>query len=301
MPGALTYEWECNVETPFEELIVSWNAKRPAKGHYDFFASALVSNEWTSKILFAAWGCDLQRGGKASDPHGIITADQDTVTINGGRKATAFRLKIEAIDGASLAHFHALYACTSAGNIDEVEHQDTNFNDVNLEVQALSQQTLPHPNHMHMCSATSTAAAISFLINKRLDPVSVAFKAQDQKHEIFGHWTFMTAHAWELLGQEWETRAARLSGFSEIHHRLTLGYPVVTSVRGPLPGSAAPYAAGHLVVVKGYDSINRQVLCMDPAFPEDKNSVRYALKDFLDAWNRRGNIAYLFEKVNPLK
>lgn len=75
------------------------------------------------------------------------------------------------------------------------------------------------------------------------------------------------------------------------------GTPVIVSVRGPLTGSARPYAKGHLLVVIGYDSLNQKVICMDPAFPKDSEThVSYGLSDFVQAWNRRGNVAYVFTK-----
>jgi hypothetical protein len=71
--------------------------------------------------------------------------------------------------------------------------------------------------------------------------------------------------------------------------------PVIASVRGPLPGSALPYAKGHLLVVTGFDAETQNVLCMDPAFPSDAaTQTAYPIADFVAAWNRRGNIAYIF-------
>jgi hypothetical protein len=68
-------------------------------------------------------------------------------------------------------------------------------------------------------------------------------------------------------------------------------------VRGPLPGSAKPYANGHLMAVIGYDPSQQTVICMDPAFPADSEThVVYHLSDFLQAWSRRGNVAYVFAK-----
>ncbi len=70
---------------------------------------------------------------------------------------------------------------------------------------------------------------------------------------------------------------------------------MIVSVRGPLINSATPYARGHLLVVIGFNPEKGEVICMDPAFPTDeKTHVRYPLADFLQAWERRGNLAYLF-------
>ena len=89
----------------------------------------------------------------------------------------------------------------------------------------------------------------------------------------------------------------RLNGFDQIHQRLIQGTPIIVSVRGPLHGSALSYSAGHLMVVIGYDSLNQKVICMDPAFPsDDQTHVSYDLSNFIEAWSRRGKVAYIFSK-----
>ena len=56
-----------------------------------------------------------------------------------------------------------------------------------------------------------------------------------------------------------------------------------------------PYANGDLMMVYGYDAATREVLCVDSAFPTDaQTKVCYKINDFLAAWGRRGNLAYVF-------
>lgn len=98
-----------------------------------------------------------------------------------------------------------------------------------------------------------------------------------------------------MLGPKWNCWVERLNGFDEVYNQLLQGNPVVVSVRGPLKGSAAPYTKGHLMAVIGYRPIEHKVICMDPAFPSDQETiVEYDLEDFLQAWSRRGKIAYVF-------
>lgn len=50
------------------------------------------------------------------------------------------------------------------------------------------------------------------------------------------------------------------------------------------------------MTVIGYDAEAQEVICVDSAFESDeKTEVRYKLADFLSAWARRGNFAYLFD------
>jgi hypothetical protein len=107
------------------------------------------------------------------------------------------------------------------------------------------------------------------------------------------------AYAWTILGKKWSCWIQHLNGFIAIQELLKKNTPVVVSVKGPLPGSALPYNQGHLLVVKGYQHQHKKVLCMDPAFGEDDlTNVTYDLQDFLEAWARRGCIAYVFEQNN---
>ena len=94
----------------------------------------------------------------------------------------------------------------------------------------------------------------------------------------------------------------RMNGFADIYEQLTQGTPVIVSVRGPLIHSAAPYAQGHLLVVTGYDASAKTVFCMDPAFPSNQETnVSYPFSDFIEAWNRRGRIAYIYSCAKNAK
>lgn len=295
------YSWCCENTIPFDELIVSWNAQRPEpKGAFDLHISALVEGEWSEWIHYATWGSEARSGGNSSDSKNTISSYQDIAHIKNGKFATAFKVKVEAKGSAKLLDFHTLYGCVSRPK--ELTHKPhiAPLPSVDLQVPALSQMSLPHPLCHHMCSATSTSAVVTYLLKSpkgSINPVSVALNAHDGAFDIFGNWTFMAAHAYALLGKGWRCSVQRLRGFDDIHRRLSGGYPVVVSIRGPLTGSALPYESGHLLAVRGYDAERDRVLCMDPAFDEKNAHVDYPLQDFLEAWGRRGYVAYVFDLV----
>ena len=100
---ANSYQWEQQCDTPFNELIISWNAKRPLKGHYAIYVS-IKTEDWSKWFPYALWGTDFQRtfdSGKSF----FIRSYQDTIEISEGKKGTAFRIQIRAEDGASLKDF----------------------------------------------------------------------------------------------------------------------------------------------------------------------------------------------------
>ena len=61
-----------------------------------------------------------------------------------------------------------------------------------------------------------------------------------------------------------------------------------------LRGGATPYASGHFLVVVGWNRQKRRVVCLDPAFGSNRLVLKaYRLQDFLRAWHRSMNLAYV--------
>ncbi len=90
---------------------------------------------------------------------------------------------------------------------------------------------------------------------------------------------------------------ARFESFEKLYNNLKKGLPTVVSVRGTLPGAIMPYKEGHLIAVIGYDKESDCILCMDPAYLTDAETlVRYPRQDFLQACRSRGNIGYFFDR-----
>lgn len=276
---------------PFDELMLSWNAPRPKAGNLLFYVRVKLEG-WSDWLPYASWGSD----GQTSCSHSAngVRVYQDVVEVLGGQKASGFEIKIE---GGTV---NGIYVYTNSPSPSSAP----SFRAISLKMKGLSQMQVRHARCKDLCSPTSTAAVTRFLAKKEIDPVEFAIKAWDGGFDIFGNWVLNVAQASAELGPDWHCWVERLNGFEDIYRRLERETPVIVSVRGPLPGSALPYAKGHLVVVTGYDPKTHQVECMDPAFATDaETAVRYPLLDFVEAWKRRGKVAYIFEKrerVDPL-
>lgn len=288
-------EWshEQPVETPFDELILSWNGFRPTKGYWVFWVS-LFQNEWSPWLKYAEWGHLRQatfRGEAA-----FMKTHQDVAAAKNGL-CTAFRIRIEAKEGASLEELHSLTA--SFTEIARFRVQMPNLDCASLqEPPRKSQMVLGHPRHRDLCSPTSTAAAAGYL-GAPLKLEEFAEAVRDQEFDIYGNWILNAAAAYDALGGKYRTYVARLDSFAVAHAQIAKGLPVVLSVKGPLSGSPQPYAFGHLLLLTGYDSKAKRILCMDPAFPSDaETEASYALEPFLEAWARRRNLAYIFSALN---
>lgn len=278
-------EWEETNLPPFSELILSWNATRPTSGQYQFFVSVYASS-WTPWLFYASWGSHGQRSSAAE--HGPVRVFQDTLEMAQGFYANGFRVKV-------VGDVPTLYVYLKNSLPPSFL---PSLISVSLPLQGLSQMTLPHPRHKDLCSPTAVTAVIRYLKGSpALSPEAVAHHVWDQGFDIFGNWVFNTAQAFHELGNSFRTWVERSAGFAPVHARLLQGFPTVVSVRGPIPGSALPYALGHLMAVIGFDASAQKVLCMDPAFATDAETlVAYDLQDFMQAWERRGFVAYCFDK-----
>ncbi|MBX7067228.1 MAG: C39 family peptidase [Parachlamydiales bacterium] len=272
--------------SPFDEMMISWNGQRPKTGVVNIYARVFL-NEWTPWLKYGAWESHSQSS--TQEQAGSVKVYQDAFEVLEGKKATGFHIKA---DEPMRLHVYT--------NGESEQGSASPLGPVFLQVDGLSQIALAHPRNRDLCSPTSTAAVVRYLTRKTVDPIQFATSVRDHGFDIFGNWVLNVAESSIHLGPAWNAWVERLYGIGDIYQRLLLGTPVVVSVRGPLPGSAQPYAKGHLLVVTGLDPVEKEVHCMDPAFESDaKTHVRYKLDDFLAAWERRGKVAYVFEKKRP--
>lgn len=300
-PSNITQIWQQDNTDPFDELILSWNTTRPTQGKFLFYIS-VKTDTWSPWLLYASWGSEGQSSFLSTTKDAPVKVYQDTLEVFDGKKATGFQIKIDTEGQADLKSLYGLHVYTNSDQFKQAQDIDPSFTSLNLKVPQISQMTLNHIRHKDLCSPTSTTAVTQYLTkNYSIDPVIFAQNVYDSGFDIFGNWIFNVAQASTYLSNQWHCWVERLNSFNDIYDRIKQGTPVVVSIRGPLPGSALPYAKGHLIVITGYDAIDQKVLCMDPAFPKDsQTSVSYALSDFIEAWNRRGKLAYIFTKNTSL-
>lgn len=290
--------FEKEVEIPlFDELMVTWNAYRPINGTYHIYVS-VKSEAWSPWLRYASWGSEGQQSYKEMSENGVVKVYQDAFMVAEGKKASAFRIKIETEGEARADAMWAIHVYTNSDKLKVLQTKERAFDSVALPVEGLSQMALDHARCKDLCSPTSTTAVLRFLTgNKALNPLEFVGNVWDKGFDIYGNWVFNAAEAAATLGSSWEVWVDRLPDFESLYRLLKAGTPVVVSVRGPLVGSASPYAGGHLIAITGYDAINQRILCVDPAFPSDQESkVSYPLEAFLEAWGRRGYLAYVFHR-----
>lgn len=284
--SGLRYIWSEEQVHPFQELMVSFNAERPAQGHYEISVS-VNGSEW---LPYAYWSSSEQRS--YAQRLDDIELHQDILSTE--TPVTNFKILVEAKDGAILSNFFALHAATqNAFDLSEPFAQKS----VLLPVKGLSQLDLDPQYAKRICAATSTTAVMRSLTSTTITPISFALGAYDSAFDVFGNWVFNVARAHEILGPSWRCWVQRLEKFNDVLEQLYKGIPVVVSIKGQLPGAHLPYNNGHLIAIIGYEAEEKMVICMDPAYPKDSETiVRYPIKAFLEAWAARKGLAFIFTK-----
>jgi hypothetical protein len=293
-------------DTPlFSQLILSWNSFRPY-GYFTIFAQARNSatKEWYDAHHMIDWGADVQKSYCSISPRGT-GCYHVRLEVNNHAKADGFRIKIEAHDGADLELLKALFVSVSdlqlfaSPRYSMIMNQVASLPSVKIEgVPQLSQMILDHPRANNLCSPTSMSMLIGFFKQTFIDPLSVAQKVYDAGLESYGSWPFNAAHAFEACQGQINFCVTRLFSFEKLHKQLMRNIPVMVSVRGDLKGAMKPFEHGHLLLVTGWDSKHKKVICHDPASPTNEEAMRrYDISDFLVAWGRSHNLAYIAEST----
>ncbi len=292
--------YEKNKQQPFTQLLFSWNAIRPSKGYFIFSVQVrdAQSKKWTPWYKMIEWGCcGVQRSFKSDAHAGIEYVHVRLET--GARCVDAFRIKIESADDAPLSNMASVSVALSNFNLFLPEDTTGYKTALSLKIEGVptfSQFLLDHPRNAGLCSPTSSAMVSSYWLKHIVDPLEFAEGSYDYGLEAYGSWPFNTAHMYEVSRGLISSYVCRLPSFNYLYQYLKKRVPVIVSVRGPLEGSATPYANGHLLVVIGFDSETQEVICHDPAFDSLSTVLkRYPLAQFLSAWERRHRLAYIAE------
>ncbi|MCL4229932.1 C39 family peptidase [Candidatus Dependentiae bacterium] len=287
---------------PFSQLVFSWNAVRPSHGHFSFLVQVRNNKTgvWGSWHKMFDWGASIQRSYySASD--GCAHYVHVRLEVDKTQLADAFRIKIEAHDGA---HLSSVRCCTV--NVSDLTHFATEVNNsfshlssvYVAHVPRLSQMVLNHVRASELCSPTSSSMVASYISDRGIDPVEFAQRSFDSGLNTYGSWPFNMACAYEYGNDYAHFFTTRCSSFSALHHYLERSIPVAVSVRGTLEGAPKSYPKGHLLVVVGYDAQSNEVICHDPACAShDATQMRYQLQDFLKAWERSRRLAYVAERI----
>ncbi len=288
-------------QQPFTQLLVSWNAGCPVKGHYCFILDVYDEQKkaWTSYRMYE-WGADRQRSFLKKSKTGAHYAH---VRFEGApeRKYHRFRVHVQAHNGAALRDLRAISVCASDLPAFVTEPLDE-FIDATTVVEIsgvplFSQQLPEYPESSGWCSPASLAQVISFYCRQSVDLPSFARQVYDEGLQVYGSWPFNTAMVPCYLPESL-SYVTRLNSLHDLIKLLKQNVPVIVSIHSKqaLPGAPKAYDKGHLITVIGIDMPARQIICHDTAEAEIGNVYkRYPLAPFLQAWENRKRLAYVIK------
>lgn len=284
----------------FSQLVFSWNALRPEKGHFTFYVQVrnAITQKWSKWHQMAVWGASKQKSFETdadhmSSYHHVRLESKPSILADG------FAVKVEAHDGAQLGQLKSFAVNLANLSLFKADKEVAGLESVLISgVPTYSQFELDHPRNDGLCSPTSCAMLTAFLLSQKVDPIDFAEKSHDSGMDKYGSWPFNMAHAFERSEGKILYAVKRLNSFKDLHKQLAKGIPVVVSVRGQIAGAPRPYKNGHLLVVIGYDKLTKEVVCNDPAMSSSLDvCTRYPIKSFLQAWDRSHRLAYFADKI----
>jgi hypothetical protein len=295
--------WETESAIPFDELILSWNALRPAEGHITFYVS-VKHNDWSPWHRLAEWGADTQKT-FVNKLHPYVHTKFVKVEMQKNTVASAFKIKAAFSNGASKRSLNALFACISNMRLFRQNRMAPEKPSLLVKgVPQQSQMVLDHPRAKDLCSPASTTMIVQYFANKLYGSRGIlgmhdhVIDFADKVHDdgvlgIYGNWPLNVAQAHDASNGNIFYRVERLNSFNELYDYLSKEIPVAVSVRR-LKGGATPYSKGHFMVVVGWDSAKNSVICIDPAFKGNRRTLkRYKLPHFLTAWGLSRNLSYI--------
>ena len=294
--------------SPWDELIVSWNASCPPGTALTIEARAFEGGRATRFYTIGHWSAEpgpnrasVRREGDADatvDTETLIcrrlaTAAQVRVTLR-GTKGTRPQLKLLSISFLN----SALPSTTNSPN-------RAAWGRV-LEVPERSQ--LGHQGGSGWCSPTALSMLLGYwsaqLHRPELDvPVpETARQVHDVVYGGTGNWAFNMAYAGSFDGMRaWATR---FDDFRRVEDWITAGIPVALSVSFDLlNGQEVDQNNGHLIVVVGFTETG-DVVVNDPwPNPKKENRVRkiFPRAQVIRAWHRSKQTVYLVvpERARP--
>jgi len=288
---------------PFTQLVFSWNAMRPVKGHFSFYVQVrnARTKKWGSWHRMSEWGRGVQRS-YASKSDGFSSFSHVRLEIERGIESDGFRVWVKAEHGAVLSHVHALFVALSHFELFKAESRTNGIDALPsafiYNVPGMAQFALDHEDNGRICSPVSCAMVMSYLTGKIVDPLVFAQNVYDDGLSVYGSWPFNSAHAFEHNKGKTHFFVRRFNSFSDLHRHLQQNVPVVVSVRGELPGAYKLFSHGHLLVVVGWDARTKEVVCQDPASDSHHTVLkRYKADHFLRAWERSHRLAYVAESL----
>ncbi len=292
---------EIAANVPWNELVVSWNARLAPGASLRVEAQACYPDHRTRFYALGVWSVDAP-----SQPRRSVNGQQDddgdvhTDTLSLVRPADRVRVRLR-IEGVA------------ASEPTQVNFLGLSFLDTRVDCDAASSiapgpiEPLAVPERSQLdyeggdawCSPTAVSMILSYWATRCGQPAwardvpEVAAGVFDPGWPGTGNWPFNAAYAGALPGMR--GYVTRLTGLDQLAAWLRSGVPVAASVSYALLQGRADTDDGHLVVCVGLTA-SGDVIVNDPGTRRELRRI-FARSDFLRAWSHSHNTVYLIHPV----
>jgi hypothetical protein len=282
---------------PFTSAVASWNVQTPGGSWIETQLRARIGNRWTSWYEMGHWSKDSSAGHRHSlkspaDADGQV--DTDTLTLKNPAEAWQARVSFHAGAQGELPVL-SLIAVTTGDETPAVHSPPIKSAwGIDIDVPGRTQRVQESPDALGgggdaWCSPTSVSMIMAYWAARTnhpqwdVDVPSSAAGTYDPVYAGCGNWPFNVAFASERGLAGW---VERLSGMSELERYITLGVPLIASIRvkmGELDGSPYKNTDGHLLVVRGFTS-DGDVITNDPYALVGHIRIVYKRAQFEHVW-----------------
>jgi hypothetical protein len=299
------YSPEVKSQIPWNQLIVSWNAKASEGSFLKVEAAAISNGKPTRFYALGNWSADNEGRRRASVPgqkDADGSVDTDTLILKRVADAAQVRLTLGGTNGQqpSLKFLGLSFANTTA----PMATRPPNRSAWGKVITTPERSQHGYPGEKGWCSPTSLSMVLArwsgVLHRPEMDLTvpQVAAAVYDSDFDGTGNWPFNTAFAGSFAGMR--SYVTRFDDLTEVEDWIANGIPVILSGRWDwlLPGRP-PDSAGHLIVCIGFTS-DGDVIVNDPATRLERGQkVRHTYKreDVLHSWSKSHHAVYLVYPV----
>lgn len=314
--------------SPFEYMILSWNADTPGDSSVTIHGRVRVNGEWSKWLSWGTWSTSSYPNaegeqvmpGSATAPEqddslAKVATDELYVKGSSGETADAFQYRL-LLNSGSASHQPQVRLVAStiqntlAGQvipaIVPADAAGLAKLDRDLEVPAYSQAIRDPAISSSICSPTSVAMALGYF-GHDISPEQSAWFAHDYVGSMFGNWSFNVASAASFDLSAYVAYFVQKDGddpWLQVKEQIAAGNPVIVSVRYRSPQSTESYpvvegvpissTGGHLVLVRGFtweDGVEYVIVNDSAAGDNEGVHRKYRTDQFAQAWVKK--VAYV--------
>lgn len=286
----------------FDELVLSWNAAPVRGARYSFAVQVLRGETESPWYVMGHWAPGTEVSARTSvngqrDAQGRVSTD--TLVLQ--NRSEKLRVRV-VLHEAAVSDLKGV--AVSLLNVrEEIEPLASRRRVWGTELAVPQLCQLDYPGGEVWCSPTSTGMVLWFWGNVlrrselRQDVPQLAAEMFDPAWGGTGNWPFNTAYAGSFA--DLRAKVVRLSDIVELEAFIEAGIPVPVSVSySVLKGAPTRVSDGHLVVCVGFDP-QGDIVVNDPAKQPEVRWV-YSRADFIRAWRKSKNTAYLIYPEGPM-